>query len=202
MRQTNVSRLWSHLWQLPSRKDSLFKQNVPHRCGDGEDQQGRWREGVTKRSFQSGFSLQHGHSHPGLCWLSSLFHHKAQVYLERKLEAFSVHHNARDTGLTRADQSRPEWMTDQTINWACTQSVSGFIHTQGFYSLDCNIMRAWSESTTGNGLKRRYYGYNWKNVNIWWTAVHCAWKTKNHNWANCSQSDFLLRELISQSAVS
>lgn len=75
------------------------------------------------------------------------------------------------------------------------------IHTEhvwvlfwNFQSLDCNIIRAWSESTTGNGLKRRYYGYNWKNVNIWWTAARCAWKNKNHNWANCSQSDFLLRE--------
>lgn len=33
------------------------------------------------------------HSHPRLYWLSSLFHHKAQVYLEGKLEAFSAHHH-------------------------------------------------------------------------------------------------------------
>ncbi len=128
-----------------------------------------------------------------------------QVYLERKLEAFSVHHHDWDTSFSRA-----------RVDWACTPSMSEFTQTQDFCSLDCNILWAWSESTTGNGPKRRYYVYNWKDLDIWWTAVHCAWNAKHHNWANwanfhielfleplmvmtTSKSNFLPREHTSQS---
>lgn len=45
---------------------------------------GRMDGRSTKRSFQSRSSPQHSHSHPGMCWLSSLFHHKERRFIWRE----------------------------------------------------------------------------------------------------------------------
>lgn len=97
---------------------------------------GRTEGSSNKELLSVQVSPQHGHSHPGLYWLSSLFHHKARRFIWRE-----------------------DWKTWTPASvdklWACTPSSLLWIYTV------CNITRAWPESTTGNGPNRRYYGYNW-----------------------------------------
>lgn len=147
---------WWHLRQLLSKQDSLLKQNVPHRCGD----RGISREGGRKEQQRVPFSPSLAPTWPFsprvVLAVFIVPSQSTQVYLERKLEAFSVHHHDWDTSFSRA-----------RVDWACTPSMSEFTQTQDFCSLDCNILRVWSESATGNGPKRRYYVYNWKDVDIW-----------------------------------
>lgn len=56
-----------------------------------------------------------------------------------------------------------------------------------FYAV-CTVIvfSAWLKSETGNCPRERYSGCNWKCVDIWWTAVHCAQTAKYHNWTNRS----------------
>ena len=88
--------------QLPSRQDSLLQQNVPHRCGDGGiSREDGWKE-QQRDPFSPGphpFSLPF--SPRVVLAVFIVPSQSTQVYLERELDTFTVHHHNWNTGLSR-----------------------------------------------------------------------------------------------------
>ncbi len=138
--------------QTATIQAGFISQNVPHRCGDGGI--GGEVEGRSNKEALSVKVLAPAWPFSPRVVLAVFIvpSQSTQVYLKRKLEAFSVHHHDWDTGLRRArEDERTEYkvgMHQAYLN----------LCKQDFYSLGCNILRAWSESTTGNSPKEGIMG--------------------------------------------
>lgn len=107
--------------QLPSRKDHSLLNKMCHADVVTGGSAGRMVGRSNKEILSVQVSPQHGHSHTGLYWLSSLFHHKAHRFIWRENWKLSL-----STIMTETDD-RTEHKLGMHTKHVWIYSISGFL---------------------------------------------------------------------------